>query len=201
MVLRAAKEILGLGEPLISLRVGSSQPIEISASARAAIPFVRPDWNIAEAQRKGIQPVNFHQLSEQLSKDDISNSVLFDTPPDGFHAGNHWRVTHVDDELDLVKIQLCTIFGNYDYRIPPFTVSQYDILFTGVTTERYEQNGKPIDPLSAVVKLVADSDGYPQGLILTKKTIYWTDSQGKLLPIAQHPLFNTDASPQARGKE
>ncbi|MCX6792045.1 MAG: hypothetical protein NT149_03340 [Candidatus Gottesmanbacteria bacterium] len=187
MVLNLLKEVFG--QPTVQIRVGSSQAVEMSVADRSNVQFVRPDWNIAEAQKNGIQPVNFHRLSQQFSETDLSNAVLFDTPPRGAHAGNHWRITDFNNEHGLVSIQLCGGGGNYDYQMPPFTVSQYDILFTGAKIEHYEKNGVPIQPLSVVVNLIANLGEHPKDLTLAKETVYWVDANGKLLLKGEHPLF------------
>jgi hypothetical protein len=191
MVLRAIKEVLGVRTPTILLRVGSSPPVEISEIIMFATPFCSPEKNIAEAQRNGIRPVNFQEIVQQFSKEQLETAVLFDTPPGGYLPGNHWRVLAIDDDTDSVKIQLCVPSGNYDLRIPPFTVSQHDILFTGVRFMRFTQKGHLL-PLSQVVSLRKASDsGCPKDMQSNEQEVktYWTNNRGKLTGKTKHPVF------------
>lgn len=188
-MLRALKEFFAPHEPTTFFRVGSSYPIEVPVSILQLISFSNPARNIAEAQENGIKPVNFHQICEQFPKEQILNSVLFDTPPSGIRLGNHWRIVGLDDKRQLVTIQLCGgPFGNHDTDIPPFTVSQYDILFTGMSTPEYQRYGHPIS-LFRVNELIRQgglhetpNPVYPKGLKMKKETIYWADANGKLAP-------------------
>lgn len=196
MVLQALKEVFSSRERTTFLRVGSSFPVEVPLSTFQFILFSDPAKNIAEAQKEGIQPVNFHQILEQFSKDQILDSVLFDSAPLGFFPGNHWRITELDERRSLVTMQLCGgPFGNHDAPISPFTVSQYDILFTGMATQRYEHKGRPI-PLYLVNERIYQARYgnanfvYPKDIEWKGETIYWADAQGKLITSDKHPLFS-----------
>jgi len=203
MVLQALKEAFSSREPTTFFRVGSSWPVEIPESVLQSILFSDPARNIAEAQKEGIQPVNFHQILEQFPKDQILDSVLFDSAPLGFFPGNHWRIIWLDNNGPLAEIQLCGgPFGNHDAPISPFTVSQYDILFTGMSMQRYEYKGRPIslDLVNEKIRqagfydnktnFVHPKDVFPKDIEWKGETIYWADAQGKLVTVDKHPLFS-----------
>ena len=197
MVLRALKEAFSSRKPTTFLRVGSSFPVEVPVSFFQIHPYSDPASNIAEAQKDGIQPVNFHQILEQFPRGQILDSVLFDTPPSGNIPGNHWRIIWLDDPGSLAEIQLCGgPFGNHDAPIPPITLSQYDILFTGMSTQRYERKGRPISLDHVNERMVQAGHGtpnivYPEDIKWLGETIYWADAQGKLTTVDTHPLFSS----------
>lgn len=200
---KAIKEAFRTHEPTIFFRVGSSPLVEISVFEKQLHSFTDPARNLAEAQRSGIQPVNFMHLREQFNIEQLSGSVLFDSAPGPF-PGNHWRILSMDDESDRVTIQLCGPFGNYDARIPPFNVSQYDILFTGISIPEYMSHGHTITLGEVVEKVLQAGYGkgnlvYPKDIEFKGETIYWADANGKLAPTGSR-LINTTVSPQAHGK-
>lgn len=195
MVLQALHEILFHEEPMARLQVGSSFPIDVPLSTYQFSLFQNIDQNIAEAQREGIRPVNFQQLREQFTMDQLLNAVLFDSPPVLPTPGNHWRVISFDDGKNLMDIKHTGTFGNHDtFRLPAFTISQFDILYTGITLLNYEENGKPIS-LDKINELVyksgygTDQFKYPEDIKFIGETIYWADAQGKLVTAQDHPLF------------
>lgn len=187
-MLKALKEIFTPHEPTTTIRVGSSFPVEVPQSELRYSLFQQPECNTAEARKQGIQPVHLHQLLEQFPRDQVLNSVLFDNSPSDNTTGNHWRILELDDKLQSVTIQLCGgPFGNHDTRIPPITLSQYDILFTGMSTQQYERRGHPI-PLEEVNERIQQAGYgtpefvYPIDIHWIGQTIYWADGEGKLTP-------------------
>ncbi len=105
-----------------------------------SMPICSNAVNLRLAEEIGIKPLSLREILDQIGLEKIESAVLFDTPPS--LLGNHWRVTEMTEET--ATIQFCSIFGNRDYlRIPPAEVSLDQVLFTGVSIQEFELDGRP----------------------------------------------------------
>lgn len=187
MILKELRAFFSNKEPTAKITVGSAPPVDVPERVLFANPVISPSFQMREAHRRGLSPVNFDQLLQQFPLEELQNAVLFDTTPMAVTPGNHWRILSVDDEHHKVNIRLCGPFGNHDVRdIPPFSVSKKDVLFTGINRVQYEKDKQPVS-LDAVNDLVmqagygTDNFMYPRNLRLTSEAIYFANSQGQLV--------------------
>jgi len=151
---------------------------------RTTIPFQSTRSNLNLAERRGVKPLSLGDVLSQVDKETLDNSVLFDTPPLAGFAGNHWRLIDIDSETNVGSLQLCGAFGNYDYgAVPPIQVPCEAPMFTGLSHQLFEIDGKPA-VLGEVVDRVRESrieqNGYPKNVKYNGETILWSDATGVL---------------------
>lgn len=177
---RLHESLRSAGEPNRIIRVGSSFPVAVPESVFLSMTFTDPARNLAEAQKDGVKPVNFTDLLHQFSETQLKNSVLFDSAPSGPIPGNHWRILELNTENNALTLQLCGPLGNYDEAFPPTTVSQYDILFTGMSTPNYQIDKRPVS-LQQLLQKIAKAGEYSANIKYIGRTIYWSNKQGILI--------------------
>lgn len=156
-------------------------------------PLKDTESNLALAKRAGVKPISTREIISQIKRQDLDRAVLFDTPPNGFSAGNHWRILKVDNKQETATLQYCGTFGNHDYDlVPPIIVPLDTPLFTGISLQYYELGGLPAT-LGEVVKAVeessAQSNTYPKSLKSSRETILWSNPEGLLVKSEQHLTF------------
>ncbi len=182
----------------------SSKPLQPSD------PFDFDKYDLSVAERKGIKPLSLKEILDQIGGE-FANAVLFDTSPGGLRpGGNHWRVAEVVEVVggkNYATLEPCSVFGNGDgfdnsifpiRRVGKETIPLDTPLFTGVSIQRFELDGSPVN-LAEVTRAVRKAT--PEGSIRPKplpasiawkgETILWSDSRGKLLEAGNHPSFKT----------
>lgn len=183
-------------EEKVELRFGSvSVNIDprVYNDIRLMLPIANTEYNLSLARESGIKPLSLREIFEQVGPEALRNTVLFDTPLTGGFGGNHWRVIEIDKEKDSATLQLCGIFGNYDYDIvPPLNVPLDTSMFTGVSIQKFELGGLPAS-LRETVKAVEEARRqgirYPKSFKQIGETILWSNSKGELLTTDKHPFL------------
>ncbi|MFC1625611.1 hypothetical protein ACFL1Q_01045 [Patescibacteria group bacterium] len=162
---------------------------------RLIYPYQNTEFNLSLARESGIKPISLKEIVDQVGLPNLSKTVLFDTPPDGFTPGNHWRTLEVNKEQETAVIQLCGIFGSHDYDlVPPIKISSTTALFTGVSLMQYELGNLPAtlrEVVETTSKLTAPDDPLWESLKLKDETILWSNSSGTLVKPGKHPLFKS----------
>jgi len=140
--------------------------------------------NLKHAEKNGIKPLSYREIAEQLPEG-LENAVLFDTPKSPGLVGNHWRV--VSQAEETVTLQMCGIFGNHDEPdIFPVEVAKNLPLFTGLSLQKYELDGRPATLAQTTqTNHQARENGldHPIGLKYLGEEILFSDGQGLLTPL------------------
>jgi hypothetical protein len=186
----------------IPIHLGSSETTFIPRGVLYNFPFFRPDQRLALAQEQGIRPINFEQISTQFTQEQLEYAVLFDSIKSGTIPGNHYRLVFKSEKSSLaiishplIDIQLCGGFGNYDIDgFPTLRISQFDILFTGLSLQHYSINQKPAtlkEVHDEISKANVSKHGfiYPDSIKYQGEEIFWADANGNLMKMNEHPLF------------
>jgi hypothetical protein len=200
-MLEFLKELFHPPPKTFPIRIGSSSPVFVPESWFLIHPFPPPETNIVEAQREGLQPLNFKQIFKQIPAGELQNTILFDSTPTD--PGNHWRVIEIrpgSNNRDYVTLQLTSGFGVDEKDFPPVTVSQYDILYNGINIIHYGKKQKTgeINPINLEelnnridqVNANAKNFTYPEDITSPQETILFTDKDGNLLSTDNHPAFH-----------
>ncbi len=146
-------------------------------------PFDPNESNLRIAREKGIKPLSLREIIAQIEPEKIGNAVFFDTPPSNRWRGNFWRVTEMTEET--ATLQLCNTFGNYDSEtVSPVEISLDRVLFTGVSIQKFELDGRPATVAEATQTVKEASRAkkpYPRARLKgISRTYLYSNSEGRL---------------------
>jgi hypothetical protein len=179
-------------------------PVDIKIKDKQALPLLPLEFteaNLRIARKNGVKPLSLEEILAQIKPEEIGKAVLFDTPPVRGFVGNHWRITRItelDRERKYATLQLCGIFGTYDYdQVLPVNVPLNTVMFTGVSIQKFKLNSTPATLKEVVceVKKARDEGRDPfesSGITYDEHdngTIFFSDEEGKLTLIQDHPAL------------